>query len=65
MTMTARNQAPPDRGRSSDHAPATAARTSSPIAICSSMSIASARKRLPTPASGNSSATCSGVSMLS
>ena len=45
--------------------PATAARTSSPIAICSSVSIASARKRLPTPASGNSSATCSGVSMLS
>ena len=39
--------------------------TSSPIATCSSMSIASARKRLPTPASGNSSATCSGVSMLS
>jgi hypothetical protein len=62
----ARNQTPPPlRLPISDHVPDTAARTSSAMVPCSSVSIDSARKRLPTPASGNSSATCSGVSMLS
>lgn len=37
----------------------------STMAACSSESIRIAMKRLPMPASGNSSATSSGVSMLS
>ena len=35
------------------------------VASWTNVSIASARKRLPAPASGNSSAICSGVSMVS
>ena len=51
------------RGKGAEADAARRARGRQPI--WTSVSIASARKRLPTPASGNSSAICSGVSMVS